>query len=57
MKDIGLTKFGSPDNFVDLRNVVKSHTKKDSWWVEELAKMTNMMLGKIRRLMDHLIRA
>jgi len=57
MKDIGLPKFGSLDNFVDLSNVVKSHTKKDSLWDEELAKMTDTVPGKVRRFMEHLIRA
>jgi hypothetical protein len=30
MKDIGLPKFGMPDDFVDLWDIVNSHTEQDS---------------------------
>ena len=29
-KDIGLPEFRTPDDFLDLRNIVESHTKQDS---------------------------
>jgi hypothetical protein len=34
MKDIGLPEFGTPDDFVDLRDIVKSHIKQDSTWAK-----------------------
>ena len=45
MKDIGLPKFGMPNNFVDLRDIVKSHTEQDSSWDEEIEKVTNTTPG------------
>jgi hypothetical protein len=57
MKDIGLPDFGTPDNFIDLCDIVKSHAKKDSWWVEELVKMTDVVPGQVQRFMEHPIRA
>jgi hypothetical protein len=38
MKDIRLPEFGTPDEFVDLRDIVESHTKQDSSWAERLGK-------------------
>jgi hypothetical protein len=48
MKDIGLPEFGTPDNFVDLCDIVESHTKEDSLWAEELAKVTNASLRQVQ---------
>jgi hypothetical protein len=56
MKDIGLSKFSMPDEFVDLRDIVKSHTKRDSSWAEELAKVSNTVPGQVRRFIEHLIK-
>jgi hypothetical protein len=39
MKDIRLPKFGMPSDFVDLRDIIKLYTEKDSSWVEEIAKV------------------
>jgi hypothetical protein len=50
-------EFGTPDNFVDLCDIVESHTKQDSLWVEELAKMTDTVPGQVQRFMEHPIRA
>jgi hypothetical protein len=57
MKDIGRLEFDSPDNFIDLSNIFKSNSKKDSLWVEELANMIDAVLGKVQRFMEHPIRA
>jgi hypothetical protein len=48
MKDIGLPDFGTPDNFVDLCDIVESHAKKDSRWAEELMKMTDAVPGQVQ---------
>ena len=45
MKDIRLFEFGTPEDFVDLRDIVKSHVEQDSSWVEEITKVTYMVLG------------
>jgi hypothetical protein len=57
MKDIGLLEFGTPDDFVDLRDIVESHTKKDSSWAERLAKVTDTAPGQVRQFMEHPIKA
>jgi hypothetical protein len=41
--DIRLPDFGTPDNFVDLCDIVESHSKQDSLWDKELVKMTNLL--------------
>jgi hypothetical protein len=48
MKDIGLPEFGTPDNFVDLSDIVESHAKQDSLWTEELTKMTDARPGQVK---------
>jgi hypothetical protein len=45
MKYIGLPEFSSPDDFIDLRDIVKSHVEKESLWAEEIAKVVDMVLG------------
>ena len=45
MKDIGLSEFGTPDDFVALCDIVKSHTEQDSSWAEEIEKVTETALG------------
>ena len=48
MKDIGVPKFGTPDKFIYLSDIFKSHTEQDSSWVEELAKVTDTTPGQVR---------
>jgi hypothetical protein len=57
MKDIGLPKFSTLNDFVNLHDIVKSHTDQDSSWVEEIEKVADMALGQVRQLMEHLIKA
>jgi hypothetical protein len=57
MKDIILPKVGMPDDFVDLHDIVESHTKKDSLWAKELSKVTNTTPGQVQQFMEHSIRA
>jgi hypothetical protein len=45
MKDIGLPEFSAPNEFVDLRDIVKSHAKQDSLWSGKIAKVTDMAPG------------
>jgi hypothetical protein len=35
MKDSRLLEFDTPDNFIDLSNVVKIHAEQDSLWTKE----------------------
>jgi len=57
MKDIGLPELGTPNDFVDLCDIVESHTKQDSSWAEELAKVTNTAPRQVQWFIEHLIRA
>jgi hypothetical protein len=45
MKDIDLPEFGTPNDFVDLRDIIKSHAEQDSSWVEEIEKVSDMAPG------------
>jgi hypothetical protein len=36
IKEVRLPEFRTPDDFVDLCNIVKSHTEQDSSWAEEI---------------------
>ena len=45
MKDIKLPEFGTPDDFVDLHDIVKNHAEQDSSWAEDIAKVTDTTLG------------
>jgi hypothetical protein len=47
MKDIGIPEFDTLDEFFDLRDIVKSHTKKDSSWAERLSKVTETVPGQV----------
>jgi hypothetical protein len=57
MKDIALPKFGDPDNFINLCDIIRSHSKQDSLWVEELAKVTDTLPGQVQRFMEHPMKA
>ena len=48
MKDIRLLEFGTPDDFVNLRGIFKSHIKQDSAWAEEITKVAHMAPGQVR---------
>jgi hypothetical protein len=43
MKDIDLPEFDAPDDFVDLRDIVKSHVEQDSSWAAEIEKVADMV--------------
>ena len=56
MRDIGLPKFGTPDDFVNLRDIVKSHAEQDSSWAEEIMKVANMAPRQVQQFMEHPIK-
>jgi hypothetical protein len=57
MKDIGLPKFITPDDFIDLHDIVESHAKQDSSWAERLAKVTDTTPGHVQQFMEHTMSA
>jgi hypothetical protein len=57
MKDIGLPEFGSPEDFVDLHDIVKQHAEQDSTWTTEIEKVASMVPGQVQQFMEHLIKA
>jgi galactose-1-phosphate uridylyltransferase len=56
MKDIRLLEFDTLEDFVDLCDIVESHTKQDSLWVEELEKVTDTMPGQMQWFIEHPIK-
>jgi hypothetical protein len=57
IRDISLPEFGTPDDFVDLHNIVKLHVEQDSSWVAEITKVANMAPGQVQQFMEHPIKA
>ena len=57
MRDIDLLEFGKPEEFFDLRNIVKLHAKQDLSWVSEVAKVVDMVPGQVQQFMEHPIKA
>jgi hypothetical protein len=57
MKDIGLPEFGSPEDFVDLHDIVKQHAEQDSTWTAEIEKVASMAPGQVQQFMEHPIKA
>jgi hypothetical protein len=57
MKGIGLPEFSSPEDFVDLHDIVKRHAEQDSAWAVEIAQVESMAPGQIQQFMEHLIKA
>jgi hypothetical protein len=57
MRDIGLPEFGSPEDFVDLHDIVKRHAEQDSAWGVEIAQVESMTPGQIQKFMEHPIKA
>jgi hypothetical protein len=57
MKYISLPEFGSPEDFVDLHDIVKLHAEHESTWVVEIARVENMTPGQIHKFMEHPIKA
>jgi hypothetical protein len=48
MRDIGLPEFGTPEDFVDLHDIVKLHAEQDSSWTAEIEKVANMVPGQVQ---------
>jgi hypothetical protein len=57
MKDIGLPEFGSPEDFVDLHDIVKRHAEHDSTWEVEITQVASMTPGQVKKFMEHPIKA
>jgi len=57
MKGIGLRKFVSSKDFVDLHDIVKRHAKQDSTWELEITQVASMEPGQIQQFMEHPIKA
>jgi hypothetical protein len=57
MKDINLSEFESPKDFVDLHVIVKQHAKQDSTWTTMIANVESIVPGQVQQFMESLIRA
>jgi hypothetical protein len=56
MKKIDLPEFGSLENFSDLHDIVKQHTKKDLAWEPKISQISSMTPGQVNKFMEHLIK-
>jgi hypothetical protein len=57
MKDIKLPEFGTPSEFIDIRDVLKVYAEQDSLWTEECAKVADARPGQVQQFTEHPIRA
>jgi hypothetical protein len=57
MKDADLPEFDTHDEFINLSDVLKMHTKQDSLWAKECTKITDARLGKVKKFTEHPIGA
>jgi hypothetical protein len=57
MKDIGLPEFRTPNDFFNLRNIVKTHVEQDSSSVEEIEKVIDMAPGQVLQFMEHPVKS
>jgi hypothetical protein len=57
MRDIALPKFNTPEDFVDLHDIVKLHVEHNSSWAADIEKVENMALGQVQQFMEHSIKA
>jgi hypothetical protein len=57
MRDISLPEFVTPEDFVDLHDIVKLHAEQDSSWNAEIEKVENMAPVKVQQFMEHPIKA
>jgi hypothetical protein len=57
MKDIALPEFGSPEDFLDLHDIVKQHAEQDLAWTAEIEKVVNMVPRQVEKFMEHPIKA
>jgi hypothetical protein len=56
MKDIDIHEFDTPDDFVELRDIIKLHVEQDSSWATKIVKVENMAPGQVQQFMEHPIK-
>jgi hypothetical protein len=56
MKDISLLEFVSPEDFVNLHDIVKQHAEHDSAWEVDIMQVVSMTPGQVQNFMEHLIK-
>jgi hypothetical protein len=57
MKDSKFPDFGTPDNSINLSDVVKMHAEQYSLWTKESAKIANARPGQVQQLTEHPIKS
>jgi hypothetical protein len=53
MKDSGLPELDTPDEFIKLSDVFKTHTEQDSLWAEQCTKIVDARPGKVQKFVEH----
>jgi hypothetical protein len=57
MKGIGLPEFDSPEDSVDLHDIVKRHVEQDSAWGVDISHVESMAPCQIQQFMEYPIKA
>ena len=56
MKGIGLPEFGSPEDFVDLHDIVGKHVEQYLAWTKKIEKVEIMVPGQVQQFMERPIK-
>jgi hypothetical protein len=57
MKDIKLPEFSTPNEFINIRDMLKTYVEQDSLWTKECAKVADARPGQVQQFIEHPIRA
>jgi hypothetical protein len=57
MKSIGLSEFGSLEDFVDLHDIVKIHAEQNLVWTTDITKVASMAPRQVQQFMEHPIKS
>ena len=57
MRDIDLPEFGPPENFYDLRDIVKQHAEQDQVCEMKISQVSSMLPGHVKKFMEPLIKS
>jgi hypothetical protein len=52
MRNIDLPEFGPPEDFTDLRDIVKRHAEQDRVCETKISQVSSMILGQVKKFME-----
>jgi hypothetical protein len=57
MRNIDLLEFGPPEDFSDLRDIVKRHAEQDQVYETNIFHVSSMIQGQVNKFMEPSIKA